>query len=307
MAGDEGFGACAVVRQAAPFAEKPFGFFAQGFGNVFEPWADHEAVVHPAQQIDPAFRGVHGDFDFLREVGIDESLGAALGEDLHEGFHRAEVGDVGDFAEVFAGELLVSQRAPAAGEAGVAPQERLGESAVFPERVPIGGVRLGGWLDFLRGQVGSQTFADAPRVHSIKEVAPHEAVAAPAENVHAGTAGHEQSHAFAVGVEEAFEQGLPLGVFVQFVEDGDGRLRAEPVQLQRLRQRRRPAQEPSPVIGIIPVEIGVAERAADGGFAHLPWPGNKGHLAVFLEMLLEDCGVKSEAFIHGAIFAGVVK
>jgi hypothetical protein len=78
---------------------------------------------------------------------------------------------------------------------------------------------------------------------------------------------------------------------VKFVEDGDGR----------------PAQEPSPVIGIVPVKIGGTEGAADGGFAHLARPRNKGHLAVFLEMLLQECGVKPEAFTHRTVLSTIVK
>jgi hypothetical protein len=42
-------------------------------------------------------------------------------------------------------------------------------------------------------------------MHPIKQVAPHQAVAAAAEDVNPGTAGDDQSHAVAVGIEEALE------------------------------------------------------------------------------------------------------
>ena len=144
-------------------------------------------------------------------------------------------------------------------------------------------------------------------MHAVKQVASHQAVAAPAENIQPRTPGHEQPHPVAVGVEEALEQRLPFRVLVQFVEDGHGRLRTQPVQVQRFGQRCGTAQEQSPVIGVVPVEIGVGERAAHGGLADLARSGDQGHLTMPLQVILQHGGVEAGTFSHATIIAHIVK
>jgi hypothetical protein len=144
-------------------------------------------------------------------------------------------------------------------------------------------------------------------MHAIKQIPPHQAIAATTENVEPGTARHKQSHPVTVGVEEALEQGFPFRVFVQFVEDRHRWPGAQSVQLQRFGQRGRAAQEAPPVIGIVPVEVGVAESPAYRGLADLAWPGDQGHLTVSLQVILQNSGIKAQAFNHATIVACVVK
>jgi hypothetical protein len=105
--------------------------------------------------------------DFLGEVGIDKLLPTALGEELHQGFHGPQVGDVGDLAQIFPRELLLPQRMPAACKAAVPSQKRLGESTMLPERILLGRRQLGRWLNLPSGQTCAQAFADAPWMHAI--------------------------------------------------------------------------------------------------------------------------------------------
>jgi hypothetical protein len=62
---------------------------------------------------------------------------------------------------------------------------------------------------------------------------------------------------------------------VQFVEDGNGRFGAQTVELQRFRQRSGAAQKAATIIGIIPVEIDVAERSTHCGLADLSRAGDQ--------------------------------
>lgn len=290
MADDQGLCPRAFVRQSAPVAQEPLGLLAQRFGHVRKPGADDEAVMHPPEEIDPALDGVHGHLDFLGEVGIDKLPRTTLGQELHEDFQRAEVGDPSEFTQVFPRELLLPQRTPASREAAVPPQKQLRESTVLPERLPIGRRQLGGRLNFSLGQVRSQAFTHAPRMHAIEEITPHQAVAAPAENVQAGTAGYDQPDLVAAGVEEAFEQPLPFGVFVQLVQNRREGALPQVIQLQRLRQRRGTTQQTSSVVGIVPVQIGAAKGPAHGGLADLARTGNQGHLTMSFEVVSQDGG-----------------
>jgi len=58
-------------------------------------------------------------------------------QNLAEGFECAQRLDLGNGADVFANELLMAQRAPAATEARIATQERLRKAAMIPKGIPI--------------------------------------------------------------------------------------------------------------------------------------------------------------------------
>jgi len=178
---------------------------------------------------------------------------------------------------------------------------------MLPQRVPIFRRHFGRRLELAGGQVRPHAFAHAPGMHAVKQVPPHQAVAAPAENVQSGTARHQQPHPTAVGVEETLQQRLPLPVLVELVEDRDGQPRPQPVQLQHLRQRRRTTQELPPVIGVVPVEISVTEGAAGGGLTDLAGTRDQGHLAMPLEMVVQDGGVDARAFSHEANVVQIAK
>ncbi len=130
-------------------------------------------------------------------------------------------------------------------------------------------------------------------MHPIEKVAPHEAVAAAAIEVHARAACHQQMRPIAVSIKEALQLALRLQVLVQFVEHSYGRLGAQPVKAQGFRQRSRSPQELSAIVDIVPVEIGVADRFSNPRLAHLPWAAHERHLAMLLEMFTKDCSINS--------------
>lgn len=122
-------------------------------------------------------------------------------------------------------------------------------------------------------------------MHAVKQVASHQAVAAPAEHVKSGASGYDQPHSVAISIEKALEQSFPFGVFVQLIEYCDGWLCSKTVQLQGFGQRRRTAQQAPPVIGVIPVEIRVADRPAGGSLSDLARSRDQSHLAMPLQVV----------------------
>src|SRR5713226_8747154 len=101
-----------------------------------------------------------------------------------------------------------------------------------------------------------------------------------------------------VGVEKALQQRFPFAVFMQFVEHCDGSFCPKAIQLQGFRQRGWTAQEAPPVVGIIPVEILIAERPAGGGLSDLARSRNQGHLTMFFEVVRQDRGIETRALLH---------
>jgi hypothetical protein len=67
------------------------------------------------------------------------------------------------------------------------------------------------------------------------------------------------------------------------------------------------AQEAAPVIGVVPVQVLVADGPAHRGLAYLTRPGDQGHLAVSAHVIQQDRGVQTQAFGHGTIIALVAK
>ena len=55
------------------------------------------------------------------------------------------------------------------------------------------------------------------------------------------------------------------------------------------------AQKNAPVIGIVPVEVGLPDGTARGGLAHLARSTDQSHLAVALEMVSQDGDVKARS------------
>ena len=135
-------------------------------------------------------------------------------------------------------------------------------------------------------------------MHAIQKVASHEAVAAAAEHVQSGASGYDQTHAVAVGIEEALEQRFPFGVLMQLIEYRHGWVRPQALQMQGFSQRRRAAQQAPPVIGVVPVKIRVADRPASRSLSHLARPRNQGHLAMSLQMVGQDLGIEPSNFLH---------
>src|SRR5581483_11923239 len=137
MTGNKCLSSRSVVRKSAPVALKPLRFFAKRFSNIREPRANHKAIVEASQQIDPTFYGVHRNLNFLCKAGINKLLGTSFCKDLHQGFHGSQVRHARHIAQVFARQLLLSQRSPTPCETAVAVEERLWKPAVLPQGLPI--------------------------------------------------------------------------------------------------------------------------------------------------------------------------
>lgn len=60
------------------------------------------------------------------------------------------------------------------------------------------------------------------------------------------------------------------------------------IHIESLGERRRPSQHLPSMIGIIPIEIGIANGAACRGLPDLPRARNKSHLPIFLDMILQN-------------------
>jgi len=80
---------------------------------------------------------------------------SAASKQLHQRFHRSQIGDSGNLPQVLARQLLQSQGTPAMCEARVPSVKRLGESTVFPQRIPIRIRDFGRWMNLLFGQIDS--------------------------------------------------------------------------------------------------------------------------------------------------------
>lgn len=92
-------------------------------------------------------------------------------------------------------------------------------------------------------------------MHTVRKVPAHEAIAAAPKYLESRAACHDDADAPAVGVEEAFEEGSPLRVLVQLVEDDDRRRRANPVELQTLADGGRTANDDCAIVCVVPVQI----------------------------------------------------
>src|SRR5215469_4759868 len=189
------------------------------------------------EQIDPSFDGIDGDLNLARKVGIDELLCTVFRENLYQCFQSSEIGHTSRFAQVFARQLFISQGTPTPSEPRVATKEWLRKSSVLPQRVPVRRAHFLGSVNFFFGQIGSQAFRHAPGMHAVKKVTTHQAVAPSPENLDARASCNNEAYSVAVAVEKAFQQPFPFGVFVQFVERGDWRLRPEDIQVQGLCER----------------------------------------------------------------------
>src|SRR5579871_1446993 len=125
---------------------------------------------------------------------------------------------------------------------------------MLPKSVPVRCRGLDGRTDFFGGQLCAHALAHAPRMHAVEQVTAHQAIAAAAEDVETRAAGDEQMRLTAIGIEEAFEKGLPLRVFVQLVEHGNGWAPAQLIKAERHSQSTGAALQNTALIEIIPVE-----------------------------------------------------
>ena len=123
----------------------------------------------------------------------------------------------------------------------------------------------------------------------VVEVAPHQAVAAPAENIQPGAAGHQRIALPLVAVMEALEPGLPPRILVQLVKHHQRQPLPRPVQPQFLRYSPGARQQQFSVLKAVPAEIApftaFPHRHRQGRLPHLPGAGDEHHLPIAREML----------------------
>ena len=137
-------------------------------------------------------------------------------------------------------------------------------------------------------------------MHSVEEVSPHKAVPSPAIDIEPSTAGDHHSEFLPIGmnIEEPLEEGLPTAVFVDLIEDYLGSTGASFVGSDGCGHGRRSLLNQTPVVGRVPVEIGLRPMPANRGLAHLPGTADEGHLPMGLQMCLQDGIIDSATIVH---------
>jgi len=179
--------------------------------------------------------------------------------------------DLGHVPYVLAEQLLHAQAPPSAAESDVPLDKGLGISAVGPQgrEVVLGD---GPWApdDAIRiGQVLPNRLGHREGVHAVQEIPPHQAVSTPTVHVHTGAARDQDADLSGIGVEESFEELLPLVELVQLIEE-DRRCRGpEPLEPQPLGHSRRPSQDQCAVVPIVPVEVDIGQQTTGRGLSCL--------------------------------------
>ena len=197
-------------------------------------------------------------------------------------------------------QLLAPKRLPAAAEACVASEERFRIAAVTPEGVKIVLVDRSRRADDPRrvGKLPGEGLGDGKRMHPIREIASHQAVAAAAVHIHAAAAGHRDAYPIGVGVEEALEELLPARELVQLVEKHHGSGLGQPVQPEPSDEIPGAGEYEFPIVDVIPVDVGIGAKPARGGLAHLARTAEERHLPVARQVLGQQ-GVVDAGRRHG--------
>ena len=102
-------------------------------------------------------------------------------------------------------------------------------------------------------------------MHSTREIASHQAVAAAAVHIHAAAARHRDSYPIGMGVEEAFEELLPARELVQLVKEDHGNGLGQPAQPKPADEIPGAGEYELPVVNVIPVDVGIGAKPAGGG------------------------------------------
>ena len=197
-------------------------------------------------------------------------------------------------------QLLEPKRLPAAAEACVASEERFRKTTVTPEGVEFVRLDRSRRADDPRrvGKLPGEGFGDRERVHPIREIASHQAVAATAVHIHAAAARHRDAYPVGMGVEEALEELLPARELVQLVEEDHGNGLGQPVQPEPADEIPRAGEYELPIVDVIPVDVGIGAKPAGGGLAHLARTAEERHLPVARQVLGQQ-GVVDAGCRHG--------
>lgn len=295
--------ACAFVRHFAPVALIPLRRLANRILDVSEPRPDGEALVKVLQRRDPRLYRLLCYADFAGE-GCRHNLVPGAGEEkLGQDSYSGNIGNLRKVAQIFPEELLAAELAPAMGESHISSYERLRESAMRPEGIPVFGANGTRCMDFGRFKFGAYKFRDAERVHVVEEVPPHQAVAAALVDVEPRAAGDDKAHAVFVEIEEPLEKRFPADKFVDLVKRDDGFAVGCDAEPGGVGKACRVAGDKLPSCEVVPSEISVRECFCERGLSALARTGEKRHLPVVAQMLFKNRLVDSlspECVFHGA-------
>ena len=295
--------ACAFVRHFAPVALIPLRCLANRILDVSEPWTDGEALVKVLQRRDPRLYRLFCYADFAGEGCRHNLVSGAGKKKLGQDSYSCNVGNLRKVAQIFPEELFAAELAPAMGESHISSYERLRESSVRPEGVPVFGANGTRCMDFGRFKFGAYKFRDAERVHVVEEVPPHQAVAAAFVDVEPRAAGDDKAHAVLVEVEEPLEKRLPTDELVNLVKRDDCSAVGRDAETGGIGKTCGIAGDKPAGREVVPGKVLVGKRFGERGLSALAGTCEKRHLPVVAQMLFKNRFVDSlslECVFHGA-------
>ena len=293
----------AFVLHFAPVALIPLRRLANRILDVSEPRPDGEALVKVLQRRDPRLYRLLCYADFAGE-GCRHNLVAGAGKKkLGQDSYSCNVGNLRKVTQIFPEELFATELAPAMGESHISSYERLRESAMRPEGVPVFGANGTRCMDFGRFKFRAYKFRDAERVHVVEEVPPHQAVAAALVDVEPRAAGDDKAHAVFVEIEEPLEKRLPADEFVDLVKRDDGFAVGCDAETGGIGKTCGIAGDKPTGREVVPGKVLVGKRFGERGLSALTGTREKRHLPVVVQMLFKNRFVDSlslECVFHGA-------
>ena len=294
--------ACAFVCHFAPVALIPLRRLANRVLDVSEPRTDGEALVKVLQRRDPRLYRLLCYADFAGEGCCHNLVSGAGKKKLGQDSYSCNVGNLRKVTQIFPEELFAAELAPAMGESHISSYERLWESAMRPEGVPVFGANGTRCMDFGRFKFGADKFRDAERVHVVEEVPPHQAVAAALVDVEPSAAGDDKAHAVFVEIEEPLEKRLPADEFVDLVKRDDCSAVGRDAETGGIGKTGGIAGDKSAGREVVPGKVLVGKRFGKRGLSALARASEKRHLPIVMQMLFKNRFVDSlslECVFHG--------
>ncbi len=106
MAGTEGFGSLAWIRNATPITQEPLRLLAQGFRHIPEPWPHNKAEVECTEGGDPTSNGVLTDPDLFGHGRVNQLIATLLSQQACHHRELVEILDAGHVADILAQQLV---------------------------------------------------------------------------------------------------------------------------------------------------------------------------------------------------------
>ena len=294
--------ACAFVRHFAPVALIPLRRLANRILDVPEPRTDGEALVKVLQRRDPRLYRLLCYADFAGEGCRHNLVSGAGKKKLGQDSYSCNVGNLRKVTQIFPEELFAAELAPAMGESHISSYERLRESAMRPEGVPVFGANGTRCMDFGRFKFGADKFRDAERVHVVEEVTPHQAVAAALVDVEPRAAGDDKAHAVFVEIEEPLEKRLPAHELVNLVKRDDCSAVGRDAETGGIGKTCGIAGDKPAGREVVPGKVLVGKRFGERGLSALTGTREKRHLPVVVQMFFKNRFVDSlslKCVFHG--------